>query len=371
VPIVAYSGEIDKQRRAAENIQAELKKLGLADRMTHLIGPGLEHKFPPEWVKASEGLIRKHLESPREEFPASERIVTYTAKNGHGRNVHIIAQETGYEQSSADYTRTGHKVVIQTKNVRGLALPFDVHTEPEQLTIDGKSVSLEKAQSELSVTRWGEHNRSFYVWKAGGTWQWDAPKRVKGRLNNHVFGVTGPIDDAFTRPFLCVIGTGTPMHPAMHMAAMAQLERFRREWDKWMRGELPVVKDTDVRVRDRGTTLILFGDPGSNKLIAEALPQLPLAWNKTELRLGNTKVDPETHLPMLIQPNPENPESAYIVLNSGHTFHAADLQGTNALLYPRLADYAIVKPTPTATDPAAFEVVTAGLFDERWQVPKK
>jgi hypothetical protein len=168
-----------------------------------------------------------------------------------------------------------------------------------------------------------------------------------------------------------VIGTGPPMHLAMHKASMAQLERFRREWDKWMRGELPVVKDTDVRVRDRGTTLILFGDPGSNKFIADALPRLPLAWNKTELRLGDTKVDPKTHLPMFIQPNPENPESAYIVINSGHTFHAADFQGTNALLYPRLGDYAIVKPTPTAKDPAAFEVVTAGLFDEQWQVPKE
>ena len=40
-------------------------------------------------------------------------------------------------------------------------------------------------------------------------------------------------------------------------------------------------------------------------------------------------------------------------------------------LYPRLGDYAIVKPAPTAKDLAAFDVVTAGLFDEHWQVPKK
>lgn len=123
--------------------------------MTHLIGPGLAHKFPPEWQKKAEGLIREHLESPRAQFPASERFVTYTAKNGRGRSLHIIAQETSYEQSSADYTRTGRTVVILTKNVLGLALPFDVRTEPEQLTIDGKSVSLEKARSELTVTGWG------------------------------------------------------------------------------------------------------------------------------------------------------------------------------------------------------------------------
>jgi hypothetical protein len=371
VPIVAYSGEIDKQRQAAVNIENELKRLKLSDRMTHLIGPGLEHKFPPEWVKKSEEVIRKHLDQPRAKYPTSERVVTYTAKNGLGRSLHIIAQEAGYEQSSADYTRTGRKVVIQTKNVRGLALPFDVLTKPEQLQIDGQSVSLEKARSELSVSVLGDHGPSFYVWKVGGTWQLEAPKQVKGRLNNRVWAVTGPIDDAFIRPFHCVIGTGTPMHPAMHKASMAQFERFRKEWDKWMRAELPVVKDTDLRNSDRGETLILFGDPGSNKVIARALPQLPLVWTRTDLNMSSAKADPKTHLPMLIHPNPESPENHYVVLNSGHTFHEADFQGTNALLYPRLGDYAVVKPTPTAKDPAAFDVVTAGLFDEKWQFPKK
>ena len=57
--------------------------------------------------------------------------------------------------------------------------------------------------------------------------------------------------------------------------------------------------------------------------------------------------------------------------NSGDTFHEADFKGTNALLYPRLGDFAVVKPTPTEKDPAAFEVVTAGLFDELWNFPKK
>ena len=57
----------------------------------------------------------------------------------------------------------------------------------------------------------------------------------------------------------------------------------------------------------------------------------------------------------------------YVVLNSGHTFKEADLKGTNALLYPRLGDWAVIKPTPTAKDPAAYEVVAAGLFDENWQ----
>jgi hypothetical protein len=88
------------------------------------------------------------------------------------------------------------------------------------------------------------------------------------------------------------------------------------------------------------------------------------------LQIGESEYDGATHLPMLIQPSPLG-TGRYVVINSGHTFHEADFKGTNALLYPRLGDYAIVKPTPTPKDPAAFEVVTAGLFDERWHVPKK
>jgi hypothetical protein len=138
-----------------------------------------------------------------------------------------------------------------------------------------------------------------------------------------------------------------------------------------MRGELVVRKDTELTARERySRALILFGDPGSNKLIAEALPNLPLRWTATELELGGKSYDPATHLPMMIQGARLHPGS-YLVLNSGHTFHEADFKGTNALLYPRLGDYAVVKPTPTAEDPAAFEVVTAGLFDEKWEFPKK
>ena len=59
------------------------------------------------------------------------------------------------------------------------------------------------------------------------------------------------------------------------------------------------------------------------------------------------------------------------MLNSGHTFHAADFRGTYALLYPRLGDYAVLKPTPTEKDPTAAEVVTAGLFDDSWQIKKE
>ena len=68
----------------------------------------------------------------------------------------------------------------------------------------------------------------------------------------------------------------------------------------------------------------------------------------------------------MIYPSPFSPEH-YVVLNSGHTFHAADFPGTNALLYPRLGDYAMLKLKGDKKDPLAVEVQEAGLFDEYWR----
>jgi hypothetical protein len=116
--------------------------------------------------------------------------------------------------------------------------------------------------------------------------------------------------------------------------------------------------------------LVLFGDPATNPLIAKVVEKLPITWTADKLVVNGVEYDPKTHVPVLIFPNPLNP-TRYVVLNSGHTFRAKDFQGTNSLLYPRLGDWAVLKPMPTEKDPADAEVVAAGLFDEFWQFPKK
>ncbi len=71
-------------------------------------------------------------------------------------------------------------------------------------------------------------------------------------------------------------------------------------------------------------------------------------------------------MPVLIYPSPLS-ITHYVVLNSGHTFHAADFQGSNALLYPRLGDYAILKLAGDKKAPLSAEVSKAGLFDDFWK----
>src|SRR5262249_31743925 len=117
------------------------------------------------------------------------------------------------------------------------------------------------------------------------------------------------------------------------------------------------VTDEDLRTKN----LILFGDPGSNRLIARVLPRLPLRWTRRELRIAGQRFAAATHAPILINPSPlPGVRDRYVVLDSGHTFHAAELSTLNYLLFPRLGDFAVV-------DVGHDQVVRAGLCDETWR----
>ncbi len=352
VPIVAYSGEKDGQKRAADSIEAELTKRHI-QTMKHLIGPGLEHKFPPEWQKKAEAEVRGYVGPGKGRLdPASVKkfqFVTYTLKFADCEWVTLTQLDKHYQYASFEGSREGKQFTITTKNIAG----FTIHPNAgpiEQIEIDGVLIK-------------NPAGRAFR--KSAQTWQEstkDAPAPFVKRP-----GLMGPLDEAFTDSFLCVRGTGTAWNEPMARASQAQLERFQHEWDKWMRGSLPVVTDKEVSTIDRTTkNLILFGDPGNNALIAEIAEKLPIHWSRENIEVAGEKFASGTHLPMLIYPNAAG---RYTVLNSGHTFHAADFIGTNALLYPRLGDYAVVKPRPTRNDATAFDVIKAGLFNEQWQLP--
>src|SRR5262249_28745907 len=214
---------------------------------------------------------------------------------------------------------------------------------------------------------------SVWLEKGEGKWKTVLPERLfvdRLRTPQKTGGLQGPIDDAFTTPFLCVKGSGEAWHDRTNEYVKADLERFRKEWSKYFRGDLPIKEDTQVTAEDMATKhLILFGDPASNSLIAEVLPRLPIKWSNQTITFNGKDYDAATHVPVMIYPSPLA-TGRYVVLNSGHTFHEPEFLGTNALLFPRLGDHAILKLTEQKDkdDPLQCEVQTAGLFDEYWRV---
>ena len=107
---------------------------------------------------------------------------------------------------------------------------------------------------------------------------------------------------------------------------------------------------------------MLFGDPGSNRWIAKLNGKLPVEWTRERSRWGGS-------IPGLgpfsgaIYPNPLSP-AHYVVLNSGLTIADREFNGDYGL--PRLGDFAVLK-VKDGGDVA--DTVTAGLFDEEWQLP--
>ena len=358
VPIVAYSGSDDPQKAAADNVEKRVKSLGLS--MTHLIAPGLKHQFPPEWQKKADVLWSQFADKGRPEYPAEVRFVTYTLKYNHCDWVEIISLDRHYDKTLVTAKKTSEGFEATTKNVRRLHLTLEPGAAAEQkVAIDGQT---------LSVRPWidGAAGAHLYLAKSkDGTWRPILPQRLIVdllRRPEKSHGLQGPIDDAFVDGFLCVRGTSKPWHESTGKYAESTLAQFEADWSKYFRGTLPVKNDVDLTSDDMvNKNLILFGDPASNSILGHVVDALPLRWTEKEIVLAGKSVSSDGHVPVLIYPNPLSPNK-YVVLNSGHTFGAKDLRGTNALLYPRLGDYAILR-TSEPTQP-----VIAGLFDEMWNI---
>jgi dienelactone hydrolase len=369
VPVVAYSGSEDPQMKAAVNIEAKLKPLGIP--MTHLVAPGLAHQFPAEWQKKAEQEYAKYATKGREEYPRRVHFVTYTLKYNECDWLEILGLDRHYERTVVEAEWKGDSGFnVKTANVRALSLrlPPGATRQAYHFVLDGQEVE--------ARPYFGNRGQTLHVAleRQDGKWSAVLPEKLLTDRLRHPQKTTnlqGPIDDAFMSGFLCVRGTSQPWHEATDHYAVANLDRFRAEWSKYLRGELPVKNDVDVTAEDIATHhLILFGDPASNSLIKQVLPGLPLKWTKETITWDGKDYAASEHVPVLIYPSPLNTER-YVVLNSGHTFHAADFEGTNALLYPRLGDYAILKLSPGKQDPLAVEVQRAGLFDDFWRpVPR-
>ncbi len=337
LPVVGYGGEIDPQLQASRNIQEALARENFDParlRVLFLTGPGTAHKWHPDSLRASGEFIARNLSliGPLTE-PAEIHFVTYTLKYNRCRWVEIQGLEKHYNRARIDAIRgESGRVTATTENIFRLQIEG-----AKDLVLDGQPVAGEVFE------------------KSGGRW---IPARADQGLRKQP-GLQGPIDDAFTGPFLCVRPTGKPLHDATARQAGAALDRLAREFPKWLRGDVRIKDDTTVTAADIGSqNLILFGDPRSNRLIARMLGKLPLQWNASAIEIAGRRYDASTSLPALIYPNPLNP-SRYVVINSGHTFSEPDFIGTNALLFPRIGDWGILE--------AGKGIAASGFFDEAWK----
>ncbi len=323
VPMVGYGGEIDPQLQASINIQEKLAAERIEPpHMLFLIGPGTAHKWEPQALAASNTFIDAVLARPRKE-PDHIHFVTYTTAYHKCYWISIESVEKQYQRAQVDADRMGGEIRVTTRNVSRIAIEGGTHA-----IIDGQMVEL---------ANFGLLMKTADGWRRAGK---------AGRYKKP--GLQGPVDDAFKDAFLVVRPTGKPENKDAAQYVNETMEQFRKEWAKYMRGEVRIKDDKAVTDDDIDRYhLILFGDLQSNKLTKRIAPLLMRSWPLAPL------------VPVMIAPNPLNP-SRYVVFNSGHTFHEEEFKGTNALLYPRLGDWAMIHPL-------ARTVVRGGVFDTEWR----
>lgn len=367
VPIIGYGGELDKQIFASKTMHERGEALGVP--IPRLIGPGTEHKWHPESLKEFMAFHAAHTATGRPRYPAPDKIrfITHTLKYNSTDWLIVEEQIKPYDASEVEAAvdPATDTLKITTKNVSVLQIMRDVAAQVE---IDGgKPLVLGSAAGGLLPGVYFEKREEGWIgWDYNQSHKYAAHDQ-EGDEPRKRHNLQGPIDDAFMSPFVCVRPTGTPWSAAQNDWAKWTLSRFEGEFDKWMRGRIPVINDTQVTDELIETkNLIVFGDPGSNTILARVLSRLPVKWTKTEFEVHGQAYDPATHGVALIYPNPLNP-NRYIVVNSGHTFHETEFKASNANLFPKLGDIAVMKFAPTATG-FTQEPVFAEIFNARWRL---
>ena len=360
---VAYSGEIDKQKQAADIMARYLADEGLT--LHHVIGPDTAHKYHPAAKAEIDERINAAAAKGRNPVPSEVRLVTRTLRYNRQAWVRVDGLEAHWQPARVEARLANNeRVEVTTENVSRLMLsmpsgrcPLRPNVNPA-VVIDGTVLAGARVRTDRS---W----ESLFV-KALGKWRAVGRYEFAGLAKRP--GLQGPIDDAFMDRFLMVRPTGQAMNPAAAEWAEAQLSQAMSDWELQFRAKPLVKDDNDVTGADiADCNLILWGDPNSNSVIARVIDRLPLKWTETTLQLGQAKADPATHAPVLIFPNPLNPRR-YAVLNSGFTFSRFGHM-SNATQTPTLPDRALVdmRQPYNAGDPDC--IAAAGFFDERWQAP--
>ena len=362
LPLAGHDGEndpgqLESSLRARHQLEKEgFPSVGDPDYLRSQGAPGLwlvskatGHGTSPLVRKRLDEFLKEHADKGQTS-PDHIRFLTYTTRYNRDYWVSLDGLEKHYERAEVDAQRTvgGVSYEIKTRNLTRLVLRETEHAG--QITIDGEKLKV-TAGPEITLDR----NAS----------KWTVVKNGAEAGLHKTHALQGPIDDAFLDPFLLVRPTGTPWNAEVNQQALRSMERFDRLWGRFFRGHPFVKDDKDVTEADLAKYhVVLFGDPGSNKWIAAINGKLPFTWTQQSVTLGGKTYPAQESFPAMIYPNPLNP-SKYVVLNTGLTIEDRGYNGDYRT--PLWGDYAVVKVKLGAAVP---ELISAGLFDENWQLPK-
>ncbi len=360
-PTVAYSGEIDGQKQAADVMQQALEKEDID--LEHIIGPQTKHKYHPEAAATVERLMESIAVKGRERVPRHVEFSTFTLRYNRLAWVSLTGLNEHWKQAKiiARIVDDRH-VAATTENISDLELsipagwcPMDI-TQRIHVKLDDQTVVASRPKSDRS---W---QAAFY--REGS--QWRLGTRPADGLRKTP-GLQGPIDDAFMESFIFVRPTGQCASPQVDAWAKAELDRAIEHWRRQFRGEARVKKDVEISDTDIAqSNLVLWGDPAANAVLRRIADKLPIRYANENIEVGQQTFAAEHHAPILIYPNPLNP-AKYVVVNSSFTYRDYDYLN-NARQVPKLPDWAVVDVRTPPDSRYPGKIVAADFFGEQWQV---
>ena len=353
VPTVAYSGEIDGQRQAAEFMTKAMAAEGLT--LTHIIGPKAGHFYEKNAKLDVAARVDAFVAKGNDLAPESIKFTTWTLKYNTLKWLTVDAMGKEWERARVDADlQPSSALAVKTLNVTALTLrpPADVDWEHlKTIEVDGQKFPWKSGPVHFR--------------KVNGKWA-----TVKSETENRLakqHNLQGPIDDAFMSRFIMVRPTGTPMNAKVGAFVEGEMKHAVTEWRRQFRGEAIVKDDSAITTADiAGSNLILWGDPSSNRILAKIAAKLPVKWDAAGVHVNGQTYAPDTSVPVMIYPNPLNPKH-YIVLNSGFTFREYDYLN-NARQTPKLPDWAVVDITEPPNSRWPGKIAAADFFGEHWEL---
>ena len=265
---IAYSGEVDKQKQAADRVYQRSQELGFD--WPYVIGAKMGHKIDGKSAKEIDQTIARWAGQPTKSPRKEIDFVTYNVRYGRAAWLEVTGLQEQWTLGRVRGEIVGDaRLKIDTSGITQLRLDFSDSSWPGDddvgLQIDGDRfliVDSDKGQPGFQCDlifdqQWTQLTSDLAVRKRPG--------------------LQGPIDDAFCDRFLFVL----PSRPAKHGVVQRWIDREMRyaksRWRRLMRGEIRSVLDTQLTEQQIvENNLICFGDFTSNRYLFSVADRLPI-----------------------------------------------------------------------------------------------
>lgn len=361
--VIAYSGEVDKQRQAAELMIEAGRAVDM--NLLHTIGVGMGHKIDEPSAQAIEQRMSQWATQADGSYRNKINLVTHTLRYNKIDWLSLESMKEHWMPAVVTAQLVPPATIqIESNNANQIRLDFTrlgwpLASADTRIEINGQVFAGPPAISRQPLV-------IELISAEDGWYELDPSDSADSGLRKR-HGLQGPMDDAFMAPFLFVLPSRPCRHGSVERFTQSEARRARDVWQRVMRGNDRVVIDTDL-TQDQiaNYNLICFGDFYGNRFLSSIANQLPVQWKDNQIKIGSQTFDASSHALAMVYPNPKNP-NRYVVVNSGLTFREFS-NSTNSRQIAMLPDWAVVDITKPADGIFPGRIAAADFFDESWQV---